>query len=276
MGILDDAIREHLELKRQHGAASGDIERLEKEAFGPPTRPGDPEFAGEEGGVEVVERPQPGESAESGARAAAYDWFTDEEAEAETRVEPQVESPAERARTEHPELGDTVAHPAPGPTEEPEHEEGAVDGAGLDEPEIAAAEDEPEQPPEAPERAIFDADSEEFDFGDLDEEEAEPPRPPGERDDLSLELPEDSAAEHELPPASGPGPVLIDEDDPDQPPAPMRRQGEGGGEGAEEGAEEGEDLLEETPDFLQDAPEGERLWFERGEPRDFDFDDDKD
>ncbi len=44
MGILDDAIREHLELKRQHGADGDDVERLEKEAFGPPTRPGDPEF----------------------------------------------------------------------------------------------------------------------------------------------------------------------------------------------------------------------------------------
>ncbi len=44
MGILDDAIREHLELKRQHGAASDDLERLEKEAFGPAARPGDPEF----------------------------------------------------------------------------------------------------------------------------------------------------------------------------------------------------------------------------------------
>ena len=35
MGILDDAIREHLELKRQHGADSDDVEKLEKEAFGP-------------------------------------------------------------------------------------------------------------------------------------------------------------------------------------------------------------------------------------------------
>ena len=39
MGILDDAIREHLELKRRHGAASSDLERLEKEAFGPSERP---------------------------------------------------------------------------------------------------------------------------------------------------------------------------------------------------------------------------------------------
>src|SRR5262245_6010574 len=40
MGILDEAIREHLELKRQHGAAEGELKQLEDEAFGPPQRPG--------------------------------------------------------------------------------------------------------------------------------------------------------------------------------------------------------------------------------------------
>ena len=36
-----------------------------------------------------------------------------------------------------------------------------------------------------------------------------------------------------------------------------------------------EDVLEETPDFLQETPEHDRLWFEQKPPRDFDFDDDK-
>ena len=35
MGLLDDAIREHLELKRQHGGDPSEIERQEQEAFGP-------------------------------------------------------------------------------------------------------------------------------------------------------------------------------------------------------------------------------------------------
>ena len=35
MGLLDDAIREHLELKRRHGADAGDLAKLEREAFGP-------------------------------------------------------------------------------------------------------------------------------------------------------------------------------------------------------------------------------------------------
>ncbi len=39
MSILDDAIREHLELKRAHGADEAEVKRLEDEAFGPPQRP---------------------------------------------------------------------------------------------------------------------------------------------------------------------------------------------------------------------------------------------
>ena len=36
--------------------------------------------------------------------------------------------------------------------------------------------------------------------------------------------------------------------------------------------EAGDDVLETTPEFLQDAPEHDRLWFEQRPPRDFDFD----
>src|SRR5947209_954326 len=38
MGILDDAIREHLELKRRRGADPAEIERAEREALGPARR----------------------------------------------------------------------------------------------------------------------------------------------------------------------------------------------------------------------------------------------
>jgi hypothetical protein len=34
-----------------------------------------------------------------------------------------------------------------------------------------------------------------------------------------------------------------------------------------------DDVLEETPDFLEEAPDQERLWFEQKPPKDFDFDD---
>jgi hypothetical protein len=40
-----------------------------------------------------------------------------------------------------------------------------------------------------------------------------------------------------------------------------------------EPTEEGDadDVLADTPDFLKDAPEDDELWFEQGEPKDFDF-----
>ena len=38
MGLLDDAIREHLELKRRHGADPDEVSRQEREALGAPVR----------------------------------------------------------------------------------------------------------------------------------------------------------------------------------------------------------------------------------------------
>src|ERR1700678_3887192 len=38
MGLLDDAIRDHLDLKRRHGADPADVERAEREALGPVRR----------------------------------------------------------------------------------------------------------------------------------------------------------------------------------------------------------------------------------------------
>src|SRR5581483_19398 len=38
MGLLDDAIREHLDLKRRRGADPSEIERAEREALGPVRR----------------------------------------------------------------------------------------------------------------------------------------------------------------------------------------------------------------------------------------------
>src|SRR5687767_4664802 len=60
MSLLDDAIKQHLELKRKHGASEDELRQLEDQAFGAGTRPGDE--AGESpesGGVfdEVAEAP---------------------------------------------------------------------------------------------------------------------------------------------------------------------------------------------------------------------------
>ena len=64
--------------------------------------------------------------------------------------------------------------------------------------------------------------------------------------------------------------------EPEQAPAEEASAGEAEevpvpGEAEAEGDEEGEDVLEETPEFLRDNPDDDELWFEQGEPKDFDF-----
>src|SRR4051795_13484295 len=61
MGLLDDAIREHLELKRQRGADAEEVSRLEQEALGPPQRG---EFAGASTPAQPAEPVAPDEPAE--------------------------------------------------------------------------------------------------------------------------------------------------------------------------------------------------------------------
>src|SRR5215218_1486203 len=64
MSILDDAIREHLELKRAHGADEAEVKRLEDEAFGPPGRPEEPDpFA--EAPTEFMTTPEASEATEA-------------------------------------------------------------------------------------------------------------------------------------------------------------------------------------------------------------------
>src|SRR4051794_762244 len=90
MGILDEAIREHLDLKRAHGAGDSELKQLEDEAFGQAERPGD------EGGA-----PDPA-------------------AEAPTQFMTQPDLPEEGSRREPPTIADLQeAPPAPTPAEEP-------------------------------------------------------------------------------------------------------------------------------------------------------------
>ena len=57
MGVLDDAIRQHLELKRKHGAPEEELERQENEALGPARR-------------EVAQQPESADGAEAEGAAA--------------------------------------------------------------------------------------------------------------------------------------------------------------------------------------------------------------
>ena len=155
MGVLDDAIREHLELKRRSGAPEEEVTRLESEAFGAARR---------EPPAPVIEAP------------------VDQPAAEELPPPPAVVAASE---------------PAPAPSETWFEDDDA----------------EPELP------AVTEQSTSEF-------------------------------TAHEATDATGGAPAT-DYVAPD---------------------DEGEDLLEETPDFLQETPEHDRLWFEQKPPRDFDFD----
>jgi hypothetical protein len=62
MGILDEAIKEHLELKRQHGADDSELKQLEDQAFGQAERPGEePPTELAEAPTEFMSQPDPGE-----------------------------------------------------------------------------------------------------------------------------------------------------------------------------------------------------------------------
>jgi hypothetical protein len=193
MGLLDDAIREHLELKRRHGADPSDVARQEHEALGPPRRgvaaplPVDEDFADEDERF-VVDETSPRPPVRREGEDDDYDSDAGDDAPVRSQPVGEPEAP--------------VAPPAP--------------PQGADEPSGAVAMDEYEEPP------------------------ARARRPVEPDDDLG----EPSAYER---PA--------DRDRATPPPDPSR----------------GDDVLEETPEFLQETPEHDRLWFEQKPPKDFDF-----
>ena len=92
MGLLDDAIKEHLELKRRHGADPGEVARLEHEALGPARRDPAPAAVDEP----VVAEPAP-------APVADHDLFLDDDGDhdevpAEERLEAPIHHVEPRAR----------------------------------------------------------------------------------------------------------------------------------------------------------------------------------
>ena len=164
MGLLDDAIREHLELKRRHGADPTEVARQEREALGSGRLPAQP----------------PADGADR-VPAAADDV---------------------------PDAPPTSADEAP-----PAHEPPFPDA--IPEPPVDDGRAAPSGGAVSMSRAA-------------------------ERDDDDVDWTE-------------PAPL-------DAPAAPP-----------EAGGEVSDDVLEETPEFLQETPEHERLWFEQRPPKDFDF-----
>jgi hypothetical protein len=280
MGILDDAIKEHLELKRQHGAADDELKQLEDEAFGAAERPGD------EGSVADPLAEAPTEFMEQPAEAAAAD------------------DDPEGARSRRPDIADLQEPPPPPPEESPtESEPPAEEESPAMEHEAVAERHEPEisTGPTTEEReAIAEQPTEMFDIEEelaaskaaapseeeLVEEEMEEPRlapvdPLAGLDDVpevkieedeedddfwdekrlsdeldqALEAPVEVEEEVEVEITEV---VIEDEPEAGEPPPPVKSD---------------EDVLEETPDFLEEAPEDDQLWFEQKPPKDFDFDD---
>jgi len=207
MGLLDDAIREHLELKRRRGADPEEVTRQENEALGAARRA---EFARPEGGEAPAAAAEPAEPA---AEAPAAPFDADAPSEPAAPFDHEPAEPAEPAPPPHDPFAPAErVTPEPEPVDEPPPR----DEAPPAEPVVEA-----EEPVEAAEA---------------------PPEPPTERhdwlEDDRDEVPADEALDH-----------------------PRREEGE-----------DGEDVLEETPEFLQETPEHDRLWFEQKPPRDFDWD----
>ena len=116
MGILDDAIKEHLELKREHGASEEEVARQEREALGPARREAQPE-------AEAVDGADPEAAGEEVVGGAEPDALPGEPEASAPAAEPTVESiPADEAppAEEEPapadeELAPADDQPAPAP-----------------------------------------------------------------------------------------------------------------------------------------------------------------
>jgi hypothetical protein len=239
MGILDEAIREHLELKRQHGADDSELKQIEDEAFGPPGRPGD-------------ELPAAGEAAEGDVAPseAPTEYMPAPEVEgapAQAPAAPEMESSAEAQSS--PEPAPPAAEDETPPVEQPTEFYDVEAGIAASQPAPAAP--EPLEAEISESDDIFDEQSlsDELDQA-LDSTEQQPEPEPEPEEGLE-------PAEEELEPPPNPGPA-------ESPPEDAPASTESG---------EQEDVLEETPEFLQDTPESDRLWFEQKPPKDFDFDD---
>jgi hypothetical protein len=188
MGLLDDAIREHLDLKRRRGADPTEVQREEHEALGPVRRGPEPTGV-DEAGVHDDELEVEGALGHDDVRAP------------DNGFEPFETTPAP-ALDRREDLGPPL--------------DTDWDDPFADEPEPAPRRSDPDalEPPASPRRP------------------AEPELHPG---DPTVEYDVEDALSRD--------------------------------------SEEGDDVLEETPDFLQDTPEHDRLWFEQKPPRDFKFDD---
>jgi hypothetical protein len=284
MGILDDAIKEHLELKRQHGADESELKQLEDEAFGAAERPGDeasPSDPLAEAPTEFMTQPEVDDA--GGRRSSRPDIADLQEAppappEQSTAAEPEASVEEESPAMEHEAVPESAleeqsapaeAEIPTGPTTEEREAIAEQPTEMFDvEEEIAASQveapseeelveeqiDEPRLAPVDP-LAGLDEDAEDEDAAE--EEEYEEDDDFWDEKRLSDELDQALEAPSEVEDEEDESAVFEAEPEPEEQPS--------------SGPEE--DVLEETPDFLEETPEDDQLWFEQKPPKDFDFDD---
>lgn len=258
MGILDEAIREHLELKRQHGAGDSELKQLEDEAFGQAERPGDEAAADPlaEAPTEFMAQPDAPEETPARREPSIADLQEPPPPPAEKpEAEPASHSTEERqAIAEQPtelfEVDEELAE-SPNPTDEELVEEEAA------EPRLSSADPlaELEEDEEAEVAIQGPAPDDDEDLEDEDDAFWNEQRLSDELDQ-ALEGPTDPE-----PDLAGDDSEQEDDEEPDEPSV------------ADAPRERDEDVLEETPDFLEETPEDDELWFEQKPPKDFDFDD---
>ena len=274
MGTLDDAIREHLELKRRQGAGEDELRQAEAEAFGP----------GEEDEVPGASITAPaGEgdqldkvfSREDSDDAPPTTVITPDEAPAPEAGEPE---PAPEAVVEEVEVGETRAPADPEPEQSaPEPPGDQADAGDLLEAERANLTGHPTENYDV-DAAI--AEEQELDIlseGRLSEEldralgEVDAGIPEGLGADL-VEEPAARVVEETVEEVEVLEEVEVSEEAEviDESPEPQEEQPTAEAEADEPGLAS---PLEETPDFLEDSPASDELWFEQGEPKDFDFGD---
>jgi hypothetical protein len=296
-------------LKRAHGADDAELKKLEDEAFGPPQRPDEPDpFA--EAPTEFLVAPEVGageQPDEPGARRAPNLADLQEAPEPQQAPEPDEAPHAEEADDgpadeEHPAMEhEAIADPghsteerhaiAEQPTEmfdvEGQFEDAATESDAPSDDELADAElTEPRLAPVDPLAGIEASDA------PAPEAPATEDEPADEFDEffseqrLSDEL--NQALEAPLPdepgaPATEEAPaVFVDADEEEGNEDEAQFEDDEPVEAPPEPEEDTpppasssshEDVLEDTPEFLEDAPEDDNLWFEQKPPKDFDFDD---
>lgn len=333
MGLLDDAIREHLDLKRARGGDPAELERMEREALGPvrreptigsarfdtadehtspPPVSGYPDDRDEllQAGYHDSTAPHPHEHHE---RADPY--FEHEHDGPFAAQSEQPEQPKRRfLRRNRPAAVSDSVLPDAGFHEDPaadphgmlEHDEllehhGSSEHYDLLEHHEPVGHAEPLEHPESPTQ--HEAPGERMPSGtpphlQFDHPPKRPrfsPEPPSPHPDDEPATGAHQPVEQPVVASAAPQPPGDPDNDADvqettefdvqkhiaetrfQPDPETRAHPSPAPPATEEAAEvneaaEKDDVLEETPEFLQDTPEHDRLWFEQRPPRDFDFD----